>query len=366
MDVNNFPDTNDEIDEHLFEMTFESGGTISKGIPWTKYTEKEIQGILKIHFEILGYDVVWRHRDDPSNEGGIDLECKKDGITTVIIAVKKKPNKNALAQLVELSNQKVKNRIYVYVGGAVQSFRDNMGNFPNVEFWNESILEDKLSVTNLTLHLKIDNSSANHAMYDIMGTILSLIKKEKYNPTENIPQNITDILWAMKDRAVTANRCVSMAQLLFERSDMFGELTSNQIHDIAIRCMDYLFVYALLSLQIEFNSFHPAMRNLFQIAHVNTRTRSNWFELYTYRPGLLPGHVLHTIDEHEREKEKMKPLMEKIAKKTKNEVLPDMTRTKLDVLADEFRRIAIWTDGLESTIDYLYQYRNELNQERIK
>ncbi len=77
--MNNFPDNDEEIDEHLFELIFTSGGTLSRGIPWIKYTENEIQGILKIHFEILGYDVIWRHKDDPANEHGIDLECQKKG-----------------------------------------------------------------------------------------------------------------------------------------------------------------------------------------------------------------------------------------------------------------------------------------------
>ncbi len=237
-----------------------------------------------------------------------------------------------------------------------------MKNFPNVEFWNESILEEKLSETNLKLNLKIDNSRANQAMYSIMRNILDLIKTEKYDSTELIPQNMTDILWSMKDRAVTANRCVTMAQLLFERTDLFNELNDNQINNIAIWCMDYLYLYGLLSLQIEFDSIQPVLKNLFKIAYVNTRTRSNWFALLTYQPGLMPGYVLNTINKYEKEQEQAKRFNEKIEKKIENEKIAEVIRTKQDALADEFRRIHIWAEGLEGTIDYLYQYRNEFEQ----
>ncbi len=67
-----------EMEEFVADVRFTDGATLSKGIPWKEFSEREVQGILKIHFEVLGYDVTWRHEGDPANERGIDLECKRE------------------------------------------------------------------------------------------------------------------------------------------------------------------------------------------------------------------------------------------------------------------------------------------------
>ena len=111
-------------DVHLMELDFIDGNPISKGIPWNNFSELEIQAILKIHFESLGFGVVWRHKEDPTNERGIDLECTriKDN-KKVTIAVKKKPKKEDLGQLVELSRSDGNQKIYLYINGATQNFQ---------------------------------------------------------------------------------------------------------------------------------------------------------------------------------------------------------------------------------------------------
>ena len=141
-------DETPDYDEGLLDVNFASGNPVSKGIPWDAYLELEVQTILKIHFEKLGFEISWRHQDDPANEKGIDLECTRDSDNQkVLIAVKKKPKKEALAQLVELVGHPANKRIYVYIGGAAQSFRDKFSTFePQVEFWNEKKLEEHSSL----------------------------------------------------------------------------------------------------------------------------------------------------------------------------------------------------------------------------
>ena len=81
---------NPDYDSEFLDINFSIGHPISRGIPWTKYTEREIQTLLKMHFEQQGYDVVWRHEQDPANENGVDLECV-NGTTKkrLLIAVKR-------------------------------------------------------------------------------------------------------------------------------------------------------------------------------------------------------------------------------------------------------------------------------------
>jgi len=64
-----------EFDEHLPGTKSPSRESLSKIIPWNEFSELEIHGILKMHFESLGFKVIWRHREDSANEKGIDLEC---------------------------------------------------------------------------------------------------------------------------------------------------------------------------------------------------------------------------------------------------------------------------------------------------
>jgi hypothetical protein len=98
--------------------------------------------------------------DDPANEKGIDLDCiHKKNHKKIVIAVKKKPKLNDLGQVIQLSQQGADQRIYLYLNGATQSFRDQMGMFKStIEFWDEKLLEKNLDESHLAIWLKIVNS----------------------------------------------------------------------------------------------------------------------------------------------------------------------------------------------------------------
>lgn len=105
-------------EEDELDGPFAMGAIIDNEIPWKDFDEVEIQGLLKLHFEDLGYKVIWRHRQDPANEEGVDLECiRKTPANRVVIAVKKKPKHDDISQVLELSNTDANRRIYVYVEG---------------------------------------------------------------------------------------------------------------------------------------------------------------------------------------------------------------------------------------------------------
>lgn len=91
--------------------------------------------------------------DDPANEKGVDLECThKNNHKKVIIAVKKKPKVNDLGQVLQLSQHEADQRIYLYLNGATQSFRDQMGGFEStIEFWDEKSLGKSLDESRLTI-----------------------------------------------------------------------------------------------------------------------------------------------------------------------------------------------------------------------
>jgi len=340
------------------DINFASGNPISKGIPWDAYPELEVQTILKIHFETLGFEVSWRHQDDPANEKGIDLECTRDSDNQkVLIAVKKKPKKEALAQLVELVDHPANKRIYVYIGGATQSFRDKFSKFePQVEFWDEKKLEEHLSDSGLTLQLKIANSRANDAMLRIMKRLIGVIKSkpEKDSLSGKPSQETMETLWGMKDRAVTFHRCFAMAQLMFEDSSRFGELTDEQVQNLVVYVLDYVYVYGLMSLCRTFEDLSPELIELLSYVYDITKIRSNWLELYTYSRGLVPGAVDTAHREYAKERAEWKGVVKSLKARAKEAGSPEIEYTRLDRAAEAFRRLNVWGHGLESTLDDLY------------
>jgi hypothetical protein len=351
-----FEDAEDDV--NLVDSIFCMGGSISKGIPWNTFSELELQQILKIHFENIGFNIIWRHLDDPANERGIDLECSHEkSQTKILVAVKKKPRKEALSQILELMNEPAKKHIYVYVGGSTQSFRDQIIRFSDIEFWDETKLEESLNESGLTLRLKVDNTLANRAIFVIMGHILESINTKPI--THEMPKPTAQImmtLWGMKDRAVTVNKCAGMIQLMLEDSRRIGKLTDKQVQNLVVWCFDYIYAYGLLSLQNAFKFLSPELRSLFYYVHEITAVRSNWLELYHYQPGLQPGIVKHAAQQIERSKEEWK-VSEKILEKIENEdeKLPPQEGLDLLQAAEEFRQLAIWADGLEGTIDYIFE-----------
>jgi len=341
-------------DEFLADIMVTDGKTLSKGIPWEHFSEREIQGILKIHFQVLGYDVTWRHKDDPANEHGIDLECSRNGQErTVLVSVKKRPKKEALAQVVELSSEPADKRFYVYIGSGAQSFRDKISRFRRkIEFWNEQTLENNLNQTGLTLSLKIDNSLATQAMSEIVNRILWAIKTPPISKAEPLPlSEVLDTLWGMKDRAVTYHRCLTMAQLMFEDSTRFGQLTHDQIQRLVTWTLDYIYANALLVLRNTLDPMSPDLHaRLFRV-YQKTKVRSNWGDLFHFKREFMPGIVELTVAKSDEDRANWKDIARRMKIRKK-----DFTqRGGLHDAANEIRILGISAGGLEGTVDDLFR-----------
>jgi hypothetical protein len=346
-----------EFEEHDADINLVMGHVLSRGIPWDKFSEIEIQGILKIHFEIFGYDVIWRHRDDPANEKGVDLECirEADG-NKVIVAVKKKPMKEALGQVVELADQPADQRIFVYLR-ASQSFRDKSVRFiPGVEFWNEEKLEEKLGSSGLALSLKVDNSLAKQAMSVIMRNLLNAITSQPQSNTGRLGlSEKLETIWAMKDRAVTVSRCAAMGQLMLEEPTRFGEMTNAKVQRLLVWCLDYLYSYGLLSLKNTFAPLSPWLRTTLHEVYQETKASSAWLSLFNFDRGLVPGDVGKILNKREEDKAKWKESASALMKEMEKQIA-DISHGGLEDAANELRVIGIWSDGLETAIDYVYRH----------
>ena len=351
------PSYREDLDEHLVDINFASGNPLSEGIPWRAYLELEIQTILKMHFEMLDFDTIWRHRDDPANENGVDLEfSRKSDARRVLVAVKKNPKKEALAQIVELANQTADERIYVYVGSATQSFRDQLNNFQSkVQFWDEKMLESNLNETGLTLDLQVANSKANGAMTSIWREIMpATAQGPRIPPPSKLSAGALEVLWGLKDRAVTTNKCAGMAQLMLESPDRFGELSHERLQNLVLFLLDYIYVYGLLSIQNTMTDLPAELRSLLRYVYQKDPSRSNWLELFQYRPGPVPGRVERMHEQFVSDRKQWSKIAEvpRSDGRTANE--PGFDWTPSNGGAETFRGLGIWAHGLESTIDSMF------------
>ena len=252
----------EDFEPDTAESTLTMGQPLSEGIPWGSYTELEIQTLLNMHFEMLNYEVIWRHREDPANEDGIDLECtRRSDKRRVLVAVKKKPRKEALAQVVQLAGHQADQQVFVYVDGAAQSFRDKFDTFAQkVEFWNEERMESEMNETGMTLRLKMANTKASGSMLKIMRILTALISATGTSaPTAKPTEETMHTLWAMKDRAVTVKHCATMAQLMLEDSSRFGKPGHEQVQNLVVYVLDYIFAYGLLTLQKALEDMSPEL-----------------------------------------------------------------------------------------------------------
>ncbi|HAC14786.1 MAG TPA: hypothetical protein DCE78_02400 [Bacteroidetes bacterium] len=352
-----FKRSQDEIDEDVNEINFSLGNSISKGIPWSEFSEVEIQGILKIHFERLGYDIIWRHREDPANEKGIDLECShKITQKKILIAVKKKPKVNDLGQVLQLSQHSADHRIYLYLNGAAQSFRDQIIKFePTIEFWDETKLEFALNESHLAIWIKIDNSNTIQAINKINRTLFTAIKSPSGNTFPKPNKKMLETLWDLKDRAVTLSKCATLIQFMFEDSKRFGEINYQQIQDLQMWCLDFLYTYSLISLLHSFDALSEEWKRIFAYTYEGTKSRSNWYMLVSsihteYVPGNVEKLIQHKSDNISQKNESTESDI--------NEKIPtnsELREIYFNNASNQFRCIGIWADGLEFTINDIFK-----------
>jgi len=344
-----------EHNDAYLDLMYKPTASSRTAIPWTKYSEVEIQTILKIHFEDLGYKITWRHLNDAANEKGIDLECYRESDKSrVLVAVKKNPKKEALAQLVELRSHPAAKRVYVYVGGAVQSFRDQSATFKDsIEIWGEGQLEKQLNATGMTLNLKVDNSTANDAISSITKSIFLLTSKpspEFETPTN--PAEMLEMLWGLKDRVVTVNQNLRMAQDMFENEDNFAEMSDQQVQNLALSILGFVYQFGLRSIKYDLSHPSEEFKTLLHTVHQKTSIRSNWSDLWAYQVGFVPGQVEKAHQEYEGHEGEWRKKLESM-KTAENAVLFEKS-TNIEQSANTFRVLANWANGLEGTVDFLF------------
>jgi len=307
-------------------------------VPWMEFSEEEIQLILKAHYEASGFTVQWPHSEDASHERGVDLKCTDARGTRVIIAVKKNPRSEDIAQLLEFARNDAEHRIYVRIKRGTQRFEDETHNVSGVEFWDSRRLEQELDASGLTTLLLLDNSAFATELLSVRSSLRAAARSEgKVERRKSIPLGV---LWDLKDRVVTVNKGLSLLQFIFERTSFLRRMTAGDTREFLAPTLKFLSIEGSRPLAEALETQNQVLIGLIRRTYAKTHTRSNWKNMSAissramFRPGIGDARIEYSC------------------------VAPS------DACYDFFKRLGLLGDGVEGTLDYmLYENAGTLRDE---
>lgn len=257
-------------------------------IPWDEYSEEEVQAVLKLYFESLGYKVDWLHMEDRRMEEGIDLLCKKPK-ESIGITVKRKPVSRDYGQLIKLANSKCRRKIYVYVYKPTPTFRKKAGRYKKrVEFWNPRSIEKTFQTTQVGLCLLYDlyfsNSPFAEEVAKFLTELRSLVKNKKEVPMQSFPMKKVGGLWQLKDAVVSMHKSLELLLEIFEDETIMSNINEMTIFRI--------FLITLERLTFNMHKFIDLWKkttrgnSLLFGAYEKFGDRSNWYNLWVQESDL--------------------------------------------------------------------------------
>jgi hypothetical protein len=170
---------------------------------WRSLEEEDAHNCIEEAYKKSRYTVRNIHRDEPRNEDGIDLICRKPN-KDLYFCVKKKPVKKDIRQLIRFSKHHNKGKlIYIYLLHPSIHFKREIREIKNkVEFWDAKKLHDVLLEKESVLYLKYYFSF--HPIYDnLLRIFLSLYRYKDVNYPKHTPSRTEIVdLWGLKDHCV--------------------------------------------------------------------------------------------------------------------------------------------------------------------
>ena len=307
-------------------------GTPHLEIRWLGFSEKEIQAILKTHYVALGFDVQWPHDEDPSHEKGIDLDCTDASGQRVILAVKKIPKTEDIVQLQRLARNDAKQRIYVRIKRGTQEFEDETRRqIGRVEFWDPVRLEREMNESGLTLLLLLGGSGLVTEMWKVCGTLIQTARSYEGKPGQvrsDMPLAALNVLWDLKDRVVTLNKCFLLLQFIFEQAAFLKTLEPDEARELLAPTLEFLSAYGSRPILKQLQRPDPSLLALIRDVYMKTHSRSNWIEMTALPMYLRPGGNLPS----------------------------GIERLQPWELCCEFcRRMSVAAHGVEGTLDYMLE-----------
>ena len=257
-------------------------------IDWDQFDEPQIQTLIAILFQGIGYSSENWHESDRAREEGVDLVLKKSKETTAL-AVKVKPKNNDRQQLFDLSKRPEQKKIYVYIQTPSGKFREHMSEFDGVvDFWDRKKLNDFFVNKNLglTVSLIFDNHKISKTIFETQSKLFSLrqkcLKLEK-RAFKGLNGQSFKWLFRLKDDGVSLYKTNQNVITLLEKPVNIKKKELNEhFVKLFIEYLDILNL-RLVSFLHYFDLFYDRNENLVNNSIIENDGRSHWLHLLQYR-----------------------------------------------------------------------------------
>jgi len=324
----------DDLDQDLREMNLWMAKPLTFAIPWLQFTPTEIQFLLRIHFQRMGY------MTKPLSSDPVVLDCHDShgGSITLHVCFPKDDLALQARRLRMLDRQFGKlssnRRVIVLLEDTPEKNADTA----EIEIWNRSQLELELCKSWLTQQLLVDNSSAVTELLRIACLLINEGEKGKKRAhlrairLHDSPE-LKEILWSLKDRTVTLQKNCMLLQYLCENTDL-RKMHDRELFESTLALLSTYGTRPILDL---FRS-NDELILLAKEVYKRTYGRSNWFQLAGFVPDLRPKRLEKRVVDYDFASP-----------------LPD----SVDELGQEWhidiwRVLSIVTGALEATIDDMY------------
>ena len=358
-----------DFDEHRSSL----GREYKIEVNWDGYDEPQVQLLLAILFQSVGYRPDNLHEADRAREEGADLVLSKPK-HTIALAVKKKPKSSDRQQLSDLSKRGEDERIYVYTQTPSVKFLNSMGDYKGiVDFWDRGRLNEFFATTNLglTVSLIFDDSDFSRTVRRAQTTLLALLLKcrrlEK-RAAAPLDSRSFRLLFRLKDEGVSLHKTNQNVVILLERPI---NLKSRELDEHFCRVfLQYLDILngRLTSFLGAFDRFYVMNEDLVHNSIIENDGRSHWLHLTHYGP----DNTLPALKKELREAIDASEALKKLKKTPSARAVDDSWKEiakNNDVWAEmesRVRRLMVFGAAIEAIVDdivdeYAREYEKHTN-----
>lgn len=327
-------------------------------INWDNFNEPQIQELIAILFQSIGYYPENLHEADPAREEGADLVLKKRN-HSIALAVKIKPKNMDRQQLSDLSKRGEDKKIYVYIRTPSGKFRDSMHEYKGiVDFWDRDKLNSFFVTNNLgfTVSLIFDDNDLSQTIREAQTTLFGLLQKcrrlEKRTPPPLDSQSFK-LLFRLKDDGVSLYKTNENVITLLEKPINFkGRELNEHFSRLFLEYLDIL-NGRLKSFLYYFNRFYDRNEDLVNNSIIENDGRSHWLHLIQYRP----DNSLPALKNELRESIKNNETLKRLKKTFLDKELENSWRQRAKnndvwaVMESRVRNLMIFGAGIEAIVD---------------
>jgi hypothetical protein len=331
-------------------------------IDWYQFDESQIQILIALLYQNMGYSIENWHKSDRAREDGADLIVRKVK-NDIAIAVKIKPKQEDRPQLMDLYNRKEKRKIYVYIKTPTRIFYDFMKKYQDkVEFWDATRLNEYFVENNLgfTTSLILDNHKISKTVQEIQQTLFGIREnclKLSTKKAQTLDRQSLKLLWRLKDEAVSLYKTNLNVITLLERP---LNIKNNQLNEHLLKIFIEYFDILDNRLKIYtryFNLFYKNNENIVNNSVISEINRSHWNHLLQYRI----DNSLQALEEDLERSMIMEKVLKKQKENNRNREMENYWKEKSknndvwSVMESRVRNFMIFGAGLEEIVDDIFK-----------